>query len=255
MLAVVKDIRAYPYADEVPFSAWGPDPVVHADALAVSFPPNSKLYYQNGSNTVRPIAYDGNTVSNYVDGLNQGLKPQCEAWTVANDATMKSPARSLDQVIAANPGLPCVYAANAATTGVSNVAWRASTLSLGRIFDDALVAPSSYYRAGRRELRFSFGADKSVNYWSCMLRASDNSPRNCTAIGSGAYTVEALGDARVLRLTGLPAMGVMLSRATLLVERADKVYLGYQDKPRTSQQIRLNKEATEALFTALALPH
>jgi hypothetical protein len=252
MLAVVKDIRAYPFSDEGMFSIWGPDPVVHADALAMNFPPKSKLYYQSGSNTVRPIAHDGSAVRIYVDGLAQGLKPQCEAWTNETDASMRSPARSLDQVIAANRGLPCAYATDAAT-GDSNEAWGASTLRLGRVTDVAFVAPSSYYIAGQRELRFSFGADKSVKYWSCLRRASDGSARNCKAIGSGTYTIEVLGDARVLRLPGLPHMSVMLSRATLMVERADKVYLGYQDRPKQTHQVRLNKEATEALFTALKI--
>ena len=65
MLAVVKDIRSSPHQDEgATFSARGPNPVEHADALAASFPPKSKLYYQSGSNTVRPPAYDGRTVSN-----------------------------------------------------------------------------------------------------------------------------------------------------------------------------------------------
>lgn len=254
MLAVLKDIRAYPYADEGQFSAWGPDPVAHADALAVSFPAKSKLYYQSGSNTVRPVVYGSGSVRNYVDGLTQGLKPQCEAWTSETDAAMRSQARSLDMVIAAHRGMPCVYTANA-DTGDSNEAWGASTLRLGWAADAAFAVPSSYYLAGYRDLRFSFGADKSVSYWSCMSRARDQSPRNCKSIGSGAYSIEALGDARVLRLTGLPGLSVMLNRATLLVERADKVYMGYQDKPKATHQIRLNKQATEALFAALAVPH
>ncbi|MBT9495188.1 MAG: hypothetical protein IV107_23190 [Paucibacter sp.] len=254
LLAVVKDIRAYPHEDEGPFSAWGPDPVLHADALAVNFPAKSKLYYQSSSNTVRPISYSSSTVSNYVDGLAQALPAQCELWTSQSDASMKSQARSLEKVIAANPGLPCVYATDAAT-GSSNEAWAASTLRLGRIYDALFLPPSSHYVAGQRDLRYSFGADKSVRYWSCLVRASDYSPRNCKSLGSGSYTVEALGDARVLRLTGLPSLAASLSRSTILVERADKVYFGYQDKPKLSHQIRLNKEAADALFTALMLPH
>lgn len=250
---VVKEIRAFPLKDAAgQFADWGPDPARYTDALNVKFPANARLYYQTGTDLNAPYIYRHNAVRTYLPDLANGLAASCALWTAATDTANRVVASRLEDVIAANPGRPCSFNANA-QTGPRNEAWSASSLGLGNYADASLLAPSAFYRDGVRNLRVSFAGTNKVSYWSCLLRVSDGSARNCDKVGEGGYEVKQLGDASVLSLSGLPVQSAKFANEFLLVERAGVVNFGFKSKPAVNHEIRLNKEASEALFTALQM--
>ena len=104
------------------------------------------------------------------------------------------------------------------------------------------------WRSGR-------GPSSSTKKTDCHLprRSWKRSTRNCTLAGTGSYSIETLGDGRVLRLAGVPAVAAYLDYERIYVERGGKVYAGYQSKPSHTAAFRLNVEATDALFSRLGL--
>ncbi|HAT33122.1 MAG TPA: hypothetical protein DCW29_20430 [Janthinobacterium sp.] len=120
---------------------------------------------------------------------------------------------------------------------------------------NATVAPTAYY-TNNVSLRASFAAGgKVVTFYSCLERKSSSSARNCTAIGSGNYSIATLGDARVLSMSNPPLLAQQLGYKRLLVERAGIVYYGYQDQSGASKStLRLNLTAANALLTQLGIP-
>lgn len=255
---IVTQIRAHPPTDnQGSFAGWGPDPQRYAAELAAPFPAGSVLITQDSRELSNPDAYStaaADRVYTYVQALREGERTSCDGWTAATAESLRSLATDLESLVAAMPGTPCSYTANPAVHGSRNEAWGATSLSLGNVSDAAFTAPSSHYRSGLRRLRVSFGPGNTTSYWSCVLRASDDSARNCDKLGSGSYSIETLGDARVLRLAKLPPQAAGLGFERLFVERGGKVFYGFRDKLKAGQSLRLNLEATEALGQALSLP-
>jgi trimeric autotransporter adhesin len=264
MVDVVKEIRAYPGSDTAgKFSAWGPDPVVHATALNAVFPAGSTLRFQTGQDVFNPDTYSplgSDTVVAWNAGVSNGVSADCNKVTnsAPNNVQYQVATPTLEKIVSSFTGKPCVYTPSAtivADTGEPvNEWWGNSTLSIGEVADPYTNA-KNYYRSGTKSLRASFAAGNVVNYWMCLRRISDGSPRNCVAAGSGSYAIETLGDGRVLRFAGVPANAAsLLTYSRILVERARTVQYGSRGKLTTTSQIRLSKEATDALFAALGVP-
>lgn len=259
MIDLVKEIRAYPLFDNAgSFAQWGPNPADGATLAALgdkTFPAGSKLYYQSGIPLSNPDAY-GTTANDiakiYSAAIANGEAAACATFTAANSASLQSDATTLDELIARSPGVPCVYTGNA-STGARNEAWGSSTVGIGDVSVAAFEVPSSYYKNNLLRIRAGFGANNTVTYVSCLARASDNSPRNCNPIGTGSYSVETVGDARVLRLVGVPASAANLGYHRIMVEREGKVRYGSRDKLTPTNQLRLNGGAADALLAALGL--
>jgi trimeric autotransporter adhesin len=263
MADVVKEIRAYPLSDTAgKFSAWGPDPVTYATALNATFPAGSVLDYRAGQDIVNPDSYSplgSDTVVAFNTGVSNGVAADCAKITTAatNNAQYQVATPTLEKVVSSFVGKPCVYtgATTLADTGEAiNEGWGTSTLNLGDVADPYTNA-KGYYRSGVKRLRASFAAGNVVNYWLCLITVSSTASRNCVAAGSGTYTIETLGDARVMRFAGVPANAAsLLSFNRTLVERAGKVQYGSRSKLTSTNQVRPNKVATDALFAALGLP-
>ena len=261
MLDLVKEIRAYPLHDTAgKFSAWGPDPLTYASALAVKFPAGSKLFYFSGQDTFNPDTYSplaSDTVLPYNAAVASGVAAECNKVTGSNFAQFQTTAPTLEVMVAAFKGTPCVFAPNAntlANTGEPiNEWWGQSTIGVGDVADP-YANPTGFYRNGAKSLRASFGAGSTVNYWLCLRRASDGSPRNCAAAGSGSYSIETSGDGRAMRFAGLPAIAGNLGYSRVMVERSGRVQYGSRGKLTTTSQLRLNLPAMEALFAALGVP-
>lgn len=259
LLDIVTEIRAYPGTDTAgSYAAWGPDPAVHASALGSTFPAGSKLYYYTSADVVNPEAY--NTTSTdlavpYVAAVAGGVKAECDKVNSSNSARfLVTGDITLEQVIAGATGTPCVYGPTGTPSGeTANEWWSNSTLGIGDVSLPYANA-TGFYVPDTKRLRVSFAAGNVANYWLCLRRASDGSSRNCTAAGSGSYRIETLGDARVLRLAGLPAVAGTLGYTRTWVERGGRVWYGYRNRLTVGQQLRLNKPATDALFAALGLP-
>lgn len=259
MIDLVKEIRAYPLFDNAgSYANWGPNPSDTAIVAALgdkTFPAGSKLYYQSGIPLVNPDAYGttSNDLAKIVPAnIATGDATACANYTSANSASFQSDAATLDQVIARAPGLPCAYTANA-STGTRNESWGSTTVGIGDQSVAAFEVPSSVYKNNVLRIRAAFGANNTVTYLSCLARASDNSARNCSPIGTGSYSVETVGDARVLRLANAPASAATLGYNRILVERGGKVWYGSRDKLATTNQLRLNGGGADALLAALGL--
>ncbi|MBK6591629.1 MAG: hypothetical protein IPG23_02250 [Burkholderiales bacterium] len=103
-------------------------------------------------------------------------------------------------------------------------------------------------------IRLGFTGANAVTYYSCKQRALNGSPRNCTPIGTGTYSIETLGDGRVLKMTNEPSQAATLTYERIFVERGGKVYWGYRDKLGLRKNARLNLEATNTLFKQIGIP-
>ena len=261
MVDLVTEIRAYPLADTAgKFAAWGPDPVTYAAALAGTFPAGSKLFYFSGQDSFNPDTFSplaSDTVLPYSAAVASGVVAECNKVTGSNFAQFQIAAPTLEAMIAAFKGTPCVYAPNAntlANTGEPiNEWWSQSTIGIGDVADPYANA-TGFYRNGVKSLRASFGDGSTVNYWLCLRRASDGSPRNCKPAGAGSYSIETLGDGRAMRFAGLPAIAGNLGYNRVMVERSGRVQYGSRSKLTTSNQLRLNMPAMDALFAALGMP-
>ena len=258
MADLVKEIRAYPLTDNAgKFAAWGPDPVVNAAALAGNFPVGSKLYYQTGSDTANPDTYHTSASDVYRPfntAVASGVAAECNKVTGSNFVQFQTDAATLEAMVAAAVGQPCVFGVGTNTGETKNEWWGNSTIDVGDVVTPYANA-TGFYKVGLKDLRASFGAGNVVNFWLCLRRASDNSPRNCTSSGSGSYSIdESLTGARVLRLAGLPTIAGNLSYNRIMVQRTGKVYYGSRSKLALTNQVRLNITASQALFAALGMP-
>jgi hypothetical protein len=257
MADLVKEIRAYPLADNAgKFPAWGPDPVANAAALAGKFPAGSTLYYQTGSDSANPDTYNtavGDVYLPYNTAVSNGVAAECSKVTGSNSVQFLTEAATLEAMVAAAVGQPCVYALGNNTGETKNEWWSNSTINIGDVITP-YANTTGFYKVGLKNLRASFGAGSVVNYWLCLRRASDNSARNCSAAGSGSYSIDSVGDARVLRLAGLPAIAGNLSYNRIMVQRGGKVLYGSRSKLALTHQVRLNLAASQALFDALGMP-
>lgn len=260
MADIAAEIRAYPLAStQGQYPQWGPAPALLG---AAAFPPNSKLQYQVGTQLLNPDGYNTaatNTVKTYPADVAAGGTPvydannvaslACGNVTSANSASLLQEVLTLEQLVASFPGKPCVFGANA-STGPRNEWWSSSTFNIGTV---AGPAPLTSLYQSNRVIRAAFGTGSAVTYWNCALRASDGSSRNCDAAGTGTYSIETVGDARVMRFANVPAAATTLTYNRLFVERGGKVYYGYRDKLRVDHAVRLNTEAMDALLGQLNL--
>jgi hypothetical protein len=247
---IVREIRAYPLRDtEGKLAAWGPNP---DDPLLadLTFPAGSKLWYYSGTDLLNPAAYrPTDLLMVFNSDVANGVASECNKVTSTNFANFQVKPTTLEEMVAATAGKPCVYTPNA-DTGPRNEWWSNSTVSIGIVAGPASTNP--YYQSNR-SLRIGFGSGQSVNFYTCAIRTQGGSIRHCDAIGTGTYSIETLGDARVMRFANVPAEAAPLTYSRLFVERGGSVYYGYKTKLRVSNQIRPNLEATDALFAPLGI--
>ena len=259
--SVVKEIRAYPLTStQGAYPEWGPNPaLLNAGA---TFPANSKLFYQTSTQLANPDGYgtlDSNLARVFVADVAAGGTPAfdangvaslaCGKVTSANFADYQIVPATLEALVAANPGKPCVFGPNA-NAGARNDWWSASTLNIGTV---AGPVPANSYYQSNRVIRAGFGSGNAVAFYNCALRASDGSSRNCEPAGAGTWRIDTVGDARVMRFTGVPAAATSLTYNRQFVERGGKVFYGFRDKLRVDNAVRLNAEAMDALLGQLNL--
>jgi hypothetical protein len=156
---------------------------------------------------------------------------------------------------AANRGTPCLSGPSTdgnGNSGTRNDWWTNSTLSVGTLagYYASLPAGTANYYTRDAHLRVAFTGANAVTYYLCQVRTG-GSTRNCDSIGSGSYSVSTLGDARVMSFTNPPALAGKLTYNRILVERAGKVYYGSVSKPVSSDGVRLNLPAANALIKQL----
>ena len=242
-----------------------------------TFPAGSSLFYQTTTPLTNAIAYYpgkstpagvSNVVTQYSTAVSAGgIAGNQAAGTGCNSAetsTRGVNSTTLEGLISAKSGTPCVYSQDSFMYGgttymseASNKWWGNSTQGIGTLGTVALntgTAPGYYSGNTRLRVAFSGSGTNPVTYYACKERFTDGSSRNCLTIGTGSYSIATLGDARVLTLNNLPAQASSLNYKTVFVERGGLVYSGYQSKPNVSNSARLNTVAATALLAQLGLP-
>ena len=256
-------IRTFPGDDSgVTYADWGP---ANLGLLGnAAFPAGSQLYYQQTTPTENAQAYDVTSPANIWDlSVAAGGDARNNATLGCNRAfqgslLQRQPA-TLEDVIAANPGTPCTVDPQTDASGSSlnpNTWWAGTSMSLGSVADGATLPPNTgNFFTTAASLRVSFAPSGSaVKYYSCHVRTNGGSPRNCTLIGNGTFSIQALGDARVMSFGNLPAPAQRLNFARVFVQRGGVVYFGYRSVSNiTRSTIRLNLPATNALFGSLGI--
>ena len=241
---------------------------------STAFPAGSALLYQASTSLTTAIAYypgSGNVVKQYSAAVSAGGVATTQAPGVGCNSTefttTGSNSTTLEGLISAMTGTPCSFGLPGSFiyNGVTytnpdptNEAWGNSTVGIGSIgtapVGTGTTAPGFY--SGNTKLRVAFTGTGTnpVTYYACKERFNNGSPRNCTTIGTGSYTIATLGDARALTLNNLPAQTSPLTFTQVFVERGGKIYFGFQNKPGIFNSARLNTVAANALFTQLGMP-
>jgi hypothetical protein len=251
------------------------DPTVLGSA---SFPAGSALFYQASTALTEAISYypagaanpagTSGVVSQYSPAVSAGGDATQQAAGVGCNSTeynntSGTSSTSLEGMISAMPGTPCVYAQGSFvyngvtyTSDVPNESWGNSTVSIGTIgtaVTGSGPAPGYYTTNTRLRAAFKGTGANAVTYYACRERFVGPSTRNCTVIGTGSYTITTLGDARVMTLNNLPVQTAALNYNRVFVERGGFVYFGYQSKPAVYNTARLNTIGANALLTQLGI--
>ncbi len=244
---------------------------------SATFPSGSKAYYQTGTALTEAIAYYpgasdpagvNNVVAQYSAAVSAGGVAATQAAGVACNSTETSGngtnTTTLEQMIALASGTPCVFAPGSFvyggvtySSGPTNEWWGNSTLSIGTL-GTALVgagpAPGFFTTNTRLRVAFKGTGANAVTFYACKERFNNGSTRNCTAIGTGTYAIQNLGDARVLTLSNAPVQAAPLNYNRVFVERGGLIYAGYQSKLGVINSVRLNLAGANALLTQLGVP-
>ncbi len=238
----------------------GPDLSVFGTAV---FPAGALLHYQSSTVTKTAPAYDVRPVSAvnaYSAAIAVGGDARSNPGVACADTGITPTAVStLEDMAARYPGKPCIFAKGTNADGASldpNEWWSQSTIALGTAAGtQTLPAGTANYYTSNGWLRVGFAASgNGVTYYHCLQRKLDGSTRNCVAIGSGTFTIQTLGDARVMSFNAQPALAQKLGYVRVFVERGGKVYYGSTGQLGTGNSLRLNLEATNAVFEPLGLP-
>lgn len=229
-----------------------------------TFPTGSKVSYRNSASTSNAVGYYP-FPSNYVQLAHADLASAQEA-ACAVDPTPAYTTKdvTLEQLVTRYRGTPCIYPNKTTVTGKNgsidsgdrNERWGQTTLSLGTIGTASTVSQANQatnYYTGNTQLRVAFADGNVAKYYACQQRY-DGSTRNCDSIGNGAYSIETLGDARIMRFLGVPSKAAALNWERVFVERGGYVYHGYQDRLQNWSTARLNLVASNALLQQLGLP-
>jgi trimeric autotransporter adhesin len=238
---------------------------------SATFPAGARVFYQTTTPQTVPQAYvpGSNSYVNLYSAAaatggvanTQAANIGCNAIELRTAATVQ--ATALEQLVAINKGTPCVYGQDrVVSNGVTylgdpqNDIWNNSMLNVGTTGSVNVNGTPTGFYTGNVILGVSFAGSGTnpVTYYACKQRFGSGASRNCTAIGTGNYTITGLGDARVMTLSNPPAQAALLTYTRTFVERGGKVYYGFQDKFTVSSSARLNTSASNALLAQLGLP-
>lgn len=258
-------IRRFPGSSNgVAFANWGPSNLaLYGNA---TFPTGSHLIYQTTSASSTAINY-ANLASNQVLGYNAAVSAGGDARSTPTLAcadgqqnAVTTAVVTLEAMVALFRGTPCTF--NQAGTAPNqslpaDEAWGFSTLNVGDLSNtNSLPANTGNFYTTAASVRLSFAANGNrATFWRCYRRASNNSPRNCSVLGLGTWSIQTLGDARVLRFSVAPALAQRLGYARHFVERGGRIYYGGKSAlGATTTDLRLNLAAANAVFHQLGLP-
>lgn len=262
---IARQIRSFPGTyDGVDYSRWGPQDLSLLGKA--TFPEGSKLLYLKSVVTATAPTYDvqdSAVVTAYTAEVAAGGDartgtPACGKVTSSNAASFRVRPATLEDLVALNPGKPCIFGLSVNSTGTSvspDWWWNNSTASLGSLPDTVTPpAGTGNYYSTTALLRVAFGAGNSTRYYRCMQRSLDGSTRHCLPIGQGSYVIQTLGNARVMSFTRLPLLSQRMGWSRVFVERGGVVRLGYRNTAgAVTYQLRLNLTAANAVLRQLGV--
>lgn len=222
------------------YSAWAGAPSLVANQSAV-FPAGSELRYQVNTRLATPIAQD---LASKVRVFKNTTATAFEKWPFA---------ATLDEMIQYTSG----NFVNPFASGTNGGG--ASTDGMGQYADAAYVAagmqPLKNYRVAFQSVNSTSG---NARVYQC--RRSTTNSTNCfvdsntlaTAFNT-TYTIETLGDARVLKFASLPSdLLALRGNSRMYVERGGAVFYGFKDILSTDTTVRLNTTAWNAMRAEFA---
>jgi hypothetical protein len=256
-------IRRFPGSTSgVAFANWGPSDLTAYGTA--TFPTGSYLIYQTNTATGTAISYNPattNQVSLYSAAIAAGGDVRTNPASACNDTVANieatlTPASTLEDLVTRNRGTPCIFAQSGQSLSPDEW-WGNSTLSLGDLAGtNTLPVGTGTTYSTTANFRVSFAAaGNRATFWRCYRRVNLNSPRNCTVLGLGTWSIQTLGDARALGFSVAPALAQRLGFARHFVERGGRVYYGSKSPVGISTtDLRLNLAASNAVFFQLNLP-
>ncbi len=234
MADVVNDIRAYGSKDGgFDYGGWGPNPAVHTALATATFPEGAAMEYR------------GTLTRSTPPGIATGAGDRVRVPPADASVPFETwpHARSLDEFTARYPGDLAGGPLNGATAVYA--------------YGYDLATPPSPQFTTRVEIRVAFDpAGQRARFYVNNRRADNNGSTNYRPLLDTTYTVQALGDARLLRFAALPEDATArFASERLFAERAGAVWYAFQDmvSGQPGWSIRLNREAAEALAAALGL--
>ncbi len=233
-----------------------------ATALGTAtFPADSKLAYVENTRLTSSFAYNPGS-NNLVFKFSQSTGDA----TVCNAPNTSTAVTTLEELVAALPGLPCVSPTADTITNVNGTfsgdapreRWGSTSTGITTIGTAPLLAtPTSFYTTNTYiRLAFTAGAPKEVTYYTCKQRQIDGSTRECKALaGKGSYSITDLPDgSRFMSISNPPSAISHLTFDKAFVQRNGAVYHAYQDRLTVSKSVRLNTVGTQALLSQLGVP-
>ena len=259
---ITGQIRTFPGDDNgVAYADWGPTDLGLLGN--VTFPAGSQLFYQNTLPTFNALAYDvtnpvGTFGTSAAVGGDARNNNTLACYAAFNGAITASNVGTLEQLVSVNTGTPCTVNPGSDASGTSlnpNVWWAATSVSLGTVSGGTTPpAGTANYFTTSANLRVAFTGGSGVKYFSCYVRTSTGSTRNCAEVGTGSYSIQTLGDGRAMTFNNLPAIAQRLSFERVFVERGGTVFFGYRNASNiTRSTVRLNLPAANAVLGTLGI--
>ena len=234
MSEVVRDFRRYGSKDgNFDYRNWGPDQNVHTQLANAFFPAGAVMQVRSSVRKATPLAIAVGA-GDRVRVAPADASVPFETWPFA---------ASLDEMIAEYPGDINGGPLNGATAFF--------------VHGYTLPAPPAPEYTNQVQIRVAFDANgrKARFYRNYRSVATGFTTAYLTLLDT-TYTVETLGDARVLRFAALPAgFEADFKFERLFAERAGAVWYGFKDSVTAAPQfsLRLNSAGRNALLTALGM--
>ena len=234
--AVVSRIRASGLEG---YSTWAGAPALMTSQSAV-FPAGSQLRYQVVTGLATPI---GQELANKVRVNKNTTAATFEQWPFA---------ATLDEMVQFYPGN---YSNGAANPNGGN------SDGMGQFPDGSYqVAGKQAVKNYRVMYQSTSATAGNARIWQCRRNAAPPAGNGFTdcSVGSSAlmdttYTIETLGDARVLKFAALPGELLALRKNNrVYVERGGAVFYGFKDILATNTTVRMNNTAWTALRAQFA---
>ncbi|MDM0116570.1 hypothetical protein QTI66_30960 [Variovorax sp. J22R133] len=264
----IADIVAVIQSSLPSYATWGAAPVGYpgvstANYGTATFPPGSKLLSQSSTSSQTAFAFDVTApLFSYNDAIAAGADTRGNPGTACSSPEAQVgpalPVTTLEGMIAKFKGTPCVYGQHFIGNNISSPNpsewWGQSTLSVGIVGTAPVLSNPTTFFTGNTYVRFAFKDGNTIAYYSCQQQHVNRSERNCVQIGTGTYSIQTLGDSRVLTISNPPSASAPLDYERIYVENGGQVFYGYKSKLRTTFSTRLNLEGTNAVFTQIGIP-